>query len=243
MPPLLALSSAPPGRLTHPPHTTPAETAETAFPESNPKSARRTTQHSCRRNCSCDPCARPDQREHGSYWMSAAPNPRTFHIPVVHGWNAPMPTEGDNPNNAWIEHALQTVTQKLARGLSLLMTHATQRSSEDRVLVHHEAITEYLTSSSNGHAFPTKVLVDQLMEALRCRRPYILPHFIRRRRTILLRIPSRAPRPDGRLERDVLEQQPRCHSFRPLLSEPRHHHVRHMVLENSDVYSSAGVLR
>lgn len=45
------------------------------------------------------------------------------------------------------------------------MTLATQRSSEDRVLVHHEAITEYLTSSSNGHAFPTKV-VDQLMEAL-----------------------------------------------------------------------------
>ena len=71
-----------------------------------------------------------------------------------------MPTEGDNPNNAWIEHALQTVTQKLARGLSLLMTHATQRSSEDRVLVHHEAITEYLTSSSNGHAFPPKLSIN-----------------------------------------------------------------------------------
>ena len=76
-----------------------------------------------------------------------------------------MPLEGDNPQNAWIEAALRGVAQKLARGLTHLMSLATQRSSEDRVLVHHEAITEYITSSSYGYAYST-ANVDQLMEAL-----------------------------------------------------------------------------
>ena len=76
-----------------------------------------------------------------------------------------MPLEGDNPQNAWIEAALRGVAQKLARGLPHLMSLATKSLSEDRVLLHHEAIKEYITSSSHGPAYVDRA-VDQLMEAL-----------------------------------------------------------------------------
>jgi hypothetical protein len=78
-----------------------------------------------------------------------------------------MPSEGDmNPRNASIEPSLRTVTNKLARGLYQLMPLATQRSPEGRVLLHHEAITEYLTSTSNGEYFFPKDIEHALLEAL-----------------------------------------------------------------------------
>ena len=161
----------PRGRLTHPPPP-PAETAvETAEPESAPKSARRNSNqhHSPGRvptsEISTATRAHGPISEHGSNWQPAPPNHRTFHIPVVHGWNAPMPAEGDNPQNAWIEAALRGVAQKLARGLSHLMSLATKRLPDGRVLVHHEAIAEYITSSSYGDAYSI-ANVEQLVEAL-----------------------------------------------------------------------------
>ena len=144
---------------------------ETAEPESAPKSARRASNqhHSPGRvptsEISTATRAQGPISEHGSNWQPAPPNHRTFHIPVVHGWNAPMPAEGDNPQNAWIEAALRGVAQKLARGLSHLMSLATKRLPDGRVLVHHEAIAEYITSSSYGDAYSI-ANVEQLVEAL-----------------------------------------------------------------------------
>ena len=144
---------------------------ETAEPESAPKSARRNSNqhHSPGRvptsEISTATRAHGPISEHGSNWQPAPPNHRTFHLPIVHGWNAPMPSEGDNPQNTWIEAALRGVAQKLARGLPQLMRLSTKSLSENRILVHHEAITEYITSSSYGYAYST-ANVDQLMEAL-----------------------------------------------------------------------------
>ena len=70
-----------------------------------------------------------------------------------------------NPQNAWIAPSLRNVTNKLARGLYQLMSLSTQRSPEGRILIHHEAITEYLTSPSNGESFSSKY-IDDLLEAL-----------------------------------------------------------------------------
>ena len=160
----------PRGRLTHPPPP-PVETAETAEPESASKSARRTShQHHSPGRVPTNEIPTATRAigpisEHGSNWQPAPPNHRTFHLPIVHGWNAPMPLEGDNPQNAWIEAALRGVAQKLARGLPHLMSLATKSLSEDRVLLHHEAIKEYITSSSHGPAYVDRA-VDQLMEAL-----------------------------------------------------------------------------
>ena len=138
------------------------------FAESAPKSARRTEhQHH-------SPGRAPVLETHtglisqyGSNWTPAPPAVlppalRHFHIPIVHGWNAPMPLEGDNPNNRWIEPAFGGMVQKLARGLPNLMRHSTKGLSEDRVLVNHDAIMAYMI---DGHIY-TAQNVEQLMEAL-----------------------------------------------------------------------------
>ena len=158
----------PQGRLTHP-HIPrplhPPQAAEASSSESNPKAARtRNAQPFSPGRSAAGANETLAIHEHGSNLPPAAPIPSQ--TPVVYGWNAPMPSEGDmNPQKAWIEPSLRNVTNKLARGLYQLMPLTTQRSPEGRVLLHHEAITEYLTSPSNGEYFSPKD-IDALLEAL-----------------------------------------------------------------------------
>ena len=152
-----------PGPL-HPPKAVEASSLE-SNPITNPKAARtRITQPFSPGRSPAGANETLTIHEHGSNLPPAAPIPSQ--TPVVYGWNAPMPSEGDmNPQHAWIEPSLRNVTNKLARGLYQLMPLATQRSPEGRVLLHHEAITEYLTSPSNGEYFSPKD-IDALLEAL-----------------------------------------------------------------------------
>ena len=159
----------PQGRLTHPPHVPetpyPPNAGEASSSESHPKAARtRIVQPFSPGRSPAVANESLTIHEHGSNLPPAAPIPSQ--TPVVYGWTAPFPSEGDmNPQNAWIVPSLRNVTNKLARGLYQLMSLSTQRSPEGRILIHHEAITEYLTSPSNGEPFSSKY-IDDLLEAL-----------------------------------------------------------------------------
>ena len=89
-------------------------------------------------------------QEHGSHFPDAPMAQAAPNIPIIHGWNCPMPLPGTVPIGKRITLPHLPAAAKLARGLYQLLSISQARTPEGRVLVDHQLIAEYLASAEGG---------------------------------------------------------------------------------------------
>jgi hypothetical protein len=90
-------------------------------------------------------------QEHGSHISDASMAPA---VPpnacIIHGWNCPMPLPGNAPLGKRITIPHLRAAASLARGIYHLISISQARAPSGRMLVAHQLIVDYLTSTQGG---------------------------------------------------------------------------------------------
>ena len=138
-------------RLTHPPSRPTPSTQADSTAEPNAKSPRMHTRppHSPGHSLA-NTAANSALQEHGSHFPDSPMAQAASNIPIIHGWNYPMPPPGTVPIGKRITLSHLPAAAMLARGLYQLLSISPARTPEGRVLVDHQLIAEYLASAQGG---------------------------------------------------------------------------------------------